>query len=217
MADPDSPHGPEPQEAGPPSVAGIAPPLAPTPHPLSDHGASADADEGSEPTSVTPCRATGQRALWLWGGEDLTPGERPGGGLIYADTWHSRKLEGEGAAWQDPEEGAGVAPEDKGAQGGQRRAGLGGSENFIPRALGSHRGWCTGERAVQQGREVGQEPRQQWAPEPRAGSSPNPISCREAGQEPRARLPTFTKEIWAMGAPGRGFCREIRSPPPYSC
>ena len=122
-----------------------------------------------------------------------------------------------GQRGQDPEEGAGVAPEDQGTQGGQRRAGPGGSENSIPRALGSHRGGAQGKGQVQQGREAGQEPRQQGAPEPRAGSSPNPVSCREARQEPRAQLPTFTKEIWAMGAPGRGFCREIRSPPPCSC
>lgn len=95
---------------------------------------------------------------------------------------------------QDPEEGAGVAPEDKGAQGGQRRAGLGGSESFIPRALGSHRGWCTGERAVQQGREVGQEPGEQWAPEPRAGSSPTQSPAGKPGRNLGLDFPPSQKK-----------------------
>lgn len=95
---------------------------------------------------------------------------------------------------QDPEEGAGIAPEDKGVQGGQRRAGLGGSENFIPRALGSHRGWCTGERAVQQGREVGQEPGEQWAPEPRAGSSPTQSPAGKPGRNLGRDFPPSQKK-----------------------
>ena len=58
-------------------MAVIAPLLAPTPHPRSDYGASADTDEALKPRSVTPSRATGQQALWLWGGEDLTLGGVP--------------------------------------------------------------------------------------------------------------------------------------------
>lgn len=45
------------------------------------------------------------------------------------------------------------------------------------------------------------------APRPRAGSSPTrpPIPLLGTQTEPEARLPTFAKEIWAMGAPGWGF------------
>lgn len=112
---------------------------------------------------------------------------------------------------QDPEDGAGVAPEDQATRGGShRRAEPGGSENHILRALGTHRGWCPGK-----GSPAGRGGGQRATPRPRAGSSPTrpPILLLGTQTEPRARLPTFAKEIWAMGAPGWGFfCREIRSP-----
>lgn len=98
-----------------------------------------------------------------------------------------------------------MAPEDQGTwgggRGGHRRAGPGGRKSHLLRALGSHRGWCPGEgQSCRAGRGA-----QRAAPGPRPDSSPTPSSCWEPRQEPGARLPTFTKEIWAMGAPGWVF------------
>lgn len=109
---------------------------------------------------------------------------------------------------QDPEEGASVAPEDRGAPGGGRRDGPGSSECFILRALGSHRGQCMGKG--QSSREVGAG-QEQW--EPWATQS-HPTSCWEPRWEPRALLATFIKEIWAMGAPGWGFIEKPGFPHP---
>ena len=62
------------------------------------------------------------------------------------------------------------------------------------------------------GRGGGQEKQKQQAPEPRAtAASPQPAAGAQAGAQ--GPTPTFAKEIWAMGAPGWGFCREIRFPP----
>lgn len=108
-----------------------------------------------------------------------------------------------------------MAPEDQRTRGGGGWGVTGeqGQEAAEPRAAG------TGDpqRVVPRGRAVqpGGEGRQHTAPGPRADSSPTPSSCWEPRQEPGARLPTFAKEIWAMGAPGWGFFVEKSGLPPH--
>lgn len=110
------PHSPEPQEANPGwvVVTALAPPCPQLHIRCPNVGPSTDADEGSEPCPVTIMR---QRVLQSWGGRDLTqdsfleaaaytwPPDRAG-------SWRMK-----GQHEQDPEAGASLAPEDRGARG----------------------------------------------------------------------------------------------------
>lgn len=111
-----------------------------------------------------------------------------------------------GQAWLLRTKGPGA-----GAGGGSQESRARRQQSHVLRALGTHRGWCPGEGQSSRGGEG----RQHTAPGPRADSSPTPSSCWEPRQEPGARLPTFAKEIWAMGAPGWGFFVEKSGLPPH--